>query len=167
MRHRQLRTQLSRNASHRKALFSNLVKNLIEHERIHTTLNYAKVSSQFADKMITLAKKGDVHARRQAYNFLQNRDLVKKLFHDIGPRFTERNGGYTRIIRLSKRAGDNNQLAMIEFVTKSETKEEAVKPLETEAKDSPIENQAQVSPEPEKSQETESIEENQSSKDPE
>lgn len=135
MRHRNIRTRLSRPEGHRNSLITNLVRSLVLHERIETTLNYAKVSKRYADKMITLAKKGSVEARRQAYRLLKDRDIIKKLFHEIGPKFANRAGGYTRLIRIRKRAGDNAQLVILEFVgTIPKKKESQEAPLQEQSK---------------------------------
>lgn len=116
MRHRKQTFKLSRTDSHREALSANLVRGLIQHERITTTVSKARVSARIADKMITLAKKGDLHSRRRAMEFLQDKGLVKKLFSDLAPRFHSRQGGYTRMFRLGPRAGDAAPMAVIEFV---------------------------------------------------
>lgn len=116
MRHKLSGRKLGRTSSHRLALFKNQVASLVEHGRITTTLPKAKDLRHFADKMITLAKKGDVHARRQAFSYLKSRDLVKKLFDDLGPRFTNRQGGYTRVYKLGHRKGDGASMAIIEYL---------------------------------------------------
>src|ERR687893_751689 len=104
MRHRQDRRKLSRSASHRKALFMNLAREVIDHERIKTTEAKAKAVKPEVEKLITLAKRGDLHARRQAMARLgQDKFIVYKLFEEIAPRYAERNGGYTRILKLGPR----------------------------------------------------------------
>lgn len=120
MRHRKKRFQLGKPADQRKALIRSLLIALVTHERIRTTYRRAKEASRWADKLITLGKKGDIHARRQAYRWLQDRDLVKKLFDDIAPRFKDVNGGYTRVIKINNRRGDNALLAILEFTRISE-----------------------------------------------
>ena len=137
MRHRKLSKRLSRPTAHRKALVSNLVKSLFEYERICTTLPKAKVASSFADRMITLAKKKDLAAIRKAISFLGDKDLVKKLFKEIGPRFQDRKGGYTRVIRLDRRPGDRAFMAVLELVSlsqKTPSSEEAQKQTKTKKK---------------------------------
>ncbi|MBI1884001.1 MAG: 50S ribosomal protein L17 [Chlamydiae bacterium] len=116
MRHQKLSKRLSLPTKHRRALLANLVKNLFRHERIQTTLLRAKVASRFADRMITLAKRKDLHAERQAARFLTDRGIVKRLFKEIGPRFQARHGGYTRVIRLDRRVGDRAFMALLELV---------------------------------------------------
>jgi large subunit ribosomal protein L17 len=116
MRHRLANKKLGRNSAQRKALLRSLVTSFLEKERINTTLAKAKALRPLAEKMITLAKKNSLHARRKVLRFVYKKDVVKKLFEDIGPRFTERPGGYTRIIKTGQRAGDGAQLAIIELV---------------------------------------------------
>ena len=108
--------KLNRTKSHRKALFSNLACSLIEHEQITTTLPKAKDLRSFADKMITLAKKDTLAARRQAVAFLRSEEIVKKLFDTLGKRYASRNGGYTRVLKSGLRYGDCAPLAIIELV---------------------------------------------------
>lgn len=109
--------KLGRKSSHRKALFRNMVSSLIEHGRIKTTLHKAKELRGVADRMVTLGKKNTLHARRQAYDFMRNKDAVKKLFEQIAPAFEKRAGGYTRIFKLGSRAGDAAKMALIEFLS--------------------------------------------------
>ena len=116
MRHRMKTVKLQRDASHRKALLANLVCSLIEHRRIRTTLAKAKALRPVAEKMVTLGKRGDLHARRQAVAALGQKDAVKKLFEEIAPASKERQGGYTRIIKLGQRATDSAPMAYIEWV---------------------------------------------------
>jgi len=116
MRHRLANKKLSRNSAQRKALLRSLVTSFLEKERINTTLAKAKAVKPLAEKMITLAKKNSLHARRKVLRFVYKKDVVKKLFEDIGPRFTERPGGYTRIIKTGLRVGDGSQQAIIELV---------------------------------------------------
>ncbi len=108
--------KLSRSSSHRNLMFRNLVISLIEHERIETTVTRAKEARKFADKMISLGKRGDLHARRQAESFLRNKDAVKKLFDEIAPRYADRDGGYTRIVKIGPRRGDAAEMAVFELV---------------------------------------------------
>lgn len=128
MRHQVKRGLLGRTTSHRRALLRNLVTSFLERERMKTTLAKARAARPVAEKMITLAKRGTLHARRQALAYLTKEAAVKKLFDDIGPRFTERPGGYTRIVKLDKRAGDGASMAMLELVGsefKKKTKKKA------------------------------------------
>jgi len=120
MRHRKLSSKLSRKTAHRKSLLMNLVRSLLEHERICTTLPKARVASSYADRMITLAKKKDLSSERKAVDFLTDRSVVKKLFKEIGPRFQDRKGGYTRVIRLGRRAGDKAFMAILELVNRTQ-----------------------------------------------
>jgi large subunit ribosomal protein L17 len=108
--------KLGRKAEHRKALLANQVCSLIEHQRIKTTLAKAKAVRPLAEKMVTLGKNGSIHARRTAFSALRHKDAVKKLFDEIAPRSTERNGGYTRIVRLGQRKSDSASMAFIEWV---------------------------------------------------
>ncbi|MFN3835840.1 MAG: 50S ribosomal protein L17 [Glycocaulis sp.] len=116
MRHGNGYRKLNRTASHRRAMFANMAASLIEHEQIVTTLPKAKELKPIMDKLITLAKKGDLHARRQAIAQIRNKDQVAKLFATLGPRYGERNGGYTRVLKAGFRHGDNAPLAVIELV---------------------------------------------------
>jgi len=116
MRHRKAGKKLSRTREHRRALFRNLVTELLEKERIETTIAKAKAVRPLAEKMITLGKRGDLHSRRQALGFIQKKSVVKKLFDEIAPRYQNRPGGYTRIIRTGPRRGDNAEMAIIELV---------------------------------------------------
>jgi large subunit ribosomal protein L17 len=118
MRHRRKGRKLGRDASHRKALFSNMAGSLFEHGRIKTTEAKAKELRPIAEKLITLARKdpGDVAAQRQAVAYLRSKDSVHRLFHEVAPRFTERPGGYTRIVKLGPRQGDAAPMAYIELV---------------------------------------------------
>jgi large subunit ribosomal protein L17 len=116
VRHRRAGKKLGRDASHRKALYSNLTGALIEHGRIETTVTKAKAVRPIAEQMITLGRRGDVHARRQATAFLRSQDVVHKLFSEVAPRFRERAGGYSRIVRLGPRLGDSAEMAYLELV---------------------------------------------------
>jgi len=118
MRHLNHRGRLSRPAGHRKALLRNLAVSLIVHERIRTTEAKAKVLRPFVERLITLGKKGTTHHRRQAFAHIGKKHAVHKLFEEVAPRFAERPGGYTRIIRDGQRAGDGAWMALIEFVEK-------------------------------------------------
>jgi large subunit ribosomal protein L17 len=117
MRHQKKRNKLSRDAGHRKALIMNLCEQIVEHERIKTTEAKAKVVKPEVEKLITLAKRGDLHARRQALARLgQNKFTVHKLFEEIAPRYSERPGGYTRILKLGPRRSDATEMVYIELV---------------------------------------------------
>ncbi len=116
MRHACAGRQFGRNSGHRKALLRMLVASLLREEKIETTTAKAKEIRPLAEKMITLAKRGDLHARRQALSFIQDEKVVSSLFTQIGPRFTSRNGGYTRIVPTRNRAGDAAPMAVIELV---------------------------------------------------
>jgi large subunit ribosomal protein L17 len=117
MRHRKDRRKLSRSASHRKSLLMNLSREIIDHERIKTTEAKAKAVKPEVEKLITLAKRGDQHARRQAMASLgQDKFVVYKLFEEIGPRYADRPGGYTRILKLGPRASDSTEMVYLELV---------------------------------------------------
>ena len=116
MRHQRSGKKLGRDSAHRKALYSNLAGALIEHGRIHTTEAKAKAVKPFAEKMITLGKRGDLHARRQALAALRSNSIVHQLFADVAPRFADRPGGYTRIVRIGPRQGDAAEMVYLELV---------------------------------------------------
>jgi large subunit ribosomal protein L17 len=116
MRHRVKKGYLRRNTAHRRALLRNLVTSFLERERVTTTLAKARFTRPLAEKMITLGKRGTLHARRQALAYMTKESAVKKLFDEIAPRFSERPGGYTRIIKLDRRMGDGSVMAMLELV---------------------------------------------------
>jgi large subunit ribosomal protein L17 len=117
MRHSKKRNKLSRTASHRKALLANLSKQLIEHERIETSQAKAKAVKPDVERLITLAKRGDLHARRQALASLHNdKFVVHKLFEEVAPRYVERPGGYTRIVKLGPRKSDSTEMVFLELV---------------------------------------------------
>src|SRR5215469_6261612 len=128
MRHQKKTVKLGRTAEHRKALLANQVCSLIEHQRIKTTLAKAKAVRPLAEHMVTLGKNGSIHARRTALATLRQKSAVKKLFDDIAPRSAERNGGYTRIVKLGQRKSDSAPMAFIEWVDMGEVVEE--KPVE-------------------------------------
>jgi len=147
MRHQKKTLKLGRTAEHRKALLANQVCSLIEHRRIKTTLAKAKAVRPLAERMVTLGKNGSLHARRNAFSILRQKDAVKKLFDEIAPASTERNGGYTRIVRLGQRKSDSASMAFIEWVDaarvieekpaeekKAKRKEAELKPKERKAK---------------------------------
>lgn len=116
MRHRRAGRHLGRDGAHRRALYRNLVTELLRHERITTTDAKAREIRPIAEKMITLGRRGDLHARRQALSYLYDRYVVEKVFEDIGPRMADRPGGYLRITRLEPRKGDGAMMAIIETV---------------------------------------------------
>ncbi len=116
MRHLVQKKKLGRNSAQRRALLRSLVTSFLEKERIRTTLAKAKSAKPLAEKMITLAKKDTLHAKRQTLRFVYKKSVVKKLFEEIGPRFSERPGGYTRIIKIGPRAGDGAEMAILELI---------------------------------------------------
>ncbi|HSI81277.1 MAG TPA: 50S ribosomal protein L17 [Solirubrobacterales bacterium] len=117
MRHGKQRNRLSRSAGHRKALLRNLCREIIDHERIETTQAKAKAARSEVENLITLGKRGDLHARRQALSELgQDKFLVHKLFEELGPRYAERDGGYTRIVKLGPRRSDSTEMVYLELV---------------------------------------------------
>lgn len=150
MRHLNRGRKLSRTSAHRKALFKNLVLSLIRHERIKTTDAKAKELRRYADRMVTLGKRGDLSARRRAFAFMQSRDAVKKLFEEIAPRFKERNGGYTRVIKFGVRSGDAAPISIIEF-TGAADEAKAKKPRKKKAaakKEPQTESRRTAAPQP-------------------
>ncbi len=119
MRHRKSGRKLSRSSSHRQAMLRNMATSLLEHERIETTDAKAKELKRFADRMITLGKRGDLHARRQALSVLRSKEVTAKLFGDLAERFRDRPGGYTRVIKVGNRVGDAAPISIIELVEES------------------------------------------------
>lgn len=134
MRHLVKEKKLQRNSSQRRALLRSLVTSFLDKERIRTTLPKAKATRPIAEKMITLAKKNTLHTRRRALRFIYKKDVVKKLFDEIGPRFSERPGGYTRIIKLGPRAGDGAEMAILEMIGSEFKKKEKKRDKVKEAK---------------------------------
>src|SRR5947208_2944144 len=116
MRHAKAGRKLGRDSAHRKALYANLACSLIEHGRIRTTEAKAKAVKPYAEKMITLGRRGDLHARRQALSELRSQEVVHKLFSDIAPRMADRPGGYARIVKLGQRQGDAAEMVYLELV---------------------------------------------------
>ena len=116
MRHRKAGRKLGRTASHRDAMLRNMVTSLLDQERIVTTVPKAKEARRVAEQMITLGKRGDLHARRQALSYIRSKDVVAKLFDQLSSQYAERQGGYTRIIRTGNRAGDAAPMAILELV---------------------------------------------------
>lgn len=132
MRHRKYRSKLNRTTEHRKALMRNLAIALIDNERIHTTDAKARQLRPFVERLVTLGRDGSLAARRRAFARLQRKQTVHKLFTVLGPRFVERPGGYTRIVKADNRAGDNAPMSVIEFVErtpKDEAKEKKPKDM--------------------------------------
>ena len=144
MRHQKKTIKLGRTADHRRALLANQVCSLIEHERIKTTLAKAKAVRPLAERMVTLGKRGSIHARRTAFAVLRQKDAVKKLFDHIAPRTTTRNGGYTRIVRLGPRMSDSASMAFLEWVDAAPATDE--KPAEEKSKKSKKEPAAKATP---------------------
>jgi len=120
MKHRIKGKKLNRTSSHRKALFKNMAQAIIKHEQIVTTLPKAKTMKPIVDKLITLGKKGSLHARRQAFSKLRDENMVTKLFGTLAPRYADRNGGYTRVLKAGYRYGDTAAMAVIELVDRDE-----------------------------------------------
>ena len=120
MKHRIKGKKLNRTSSHRKALFKNMAQAIIKHEQIITTLPKAKTMKPIVDKLITLGKKGSLHARRQAFSKLRDESMVAKLFGTLAPRYADRNGGYTRVLKAGYRYGDAAAMAVIELVDRDE-----------------------------------------------
>ncbi len=124
MKHKVAGRKLGRNPSHRKAMLRNIVTSLLEHERIVTTVPKAKEVRRIAEKMITLGKRGDLHARRQALSYIRTKDIVAKLFDELSQQYADRQGGYTRIVRTGTRYGDAAPMAIVELVGYEEAVEE-------------------------------------------
>lgn len=120
MRHRKVGRKLNRTPAHRKSMFANMATSLFEHERIQTTTPKAKELRIVAERLITLAKRGDLHARRLAAKTVRNDDVLRKLFSDLAERFKDRPGGYTRIVKIGNRRGDNAPICFIELVDAAE-----------------------------------------------
>jgi large subunit ribosomal protein L17 len=154
MRHQRSGKKLGRDSAHRRALYANLASQLIEHERIQTTLAKAKAVKPLAEQMITLGRRGDIHARRQAVAFLGSKDIVHKLFDELGPRYAERPGGYSRIVRLGPRPGDSAEMVYLELVDTplvfktrlEDVPEEAEETAEPEAEETGAEPEAEAEP---------------------
>jgi len=135
MRHRVKGKKLRRDTAHRRALLRNLVTSFLEKERIRTSLAKAKASRPLAEKMITLGKRDTLHARRQAARFIFRKEVLKKLFDELGPRFSERPGGYTRIVKIGPRRGDGMDMALLELIGTEFKKKEKKKPLKEKLKE--------------------------------
>jgi len=125
MRHRNIGRQLSRNSSHRAAMMRNMAASLLNHEVIKTTVPKAKELRRVAEPLITLAKTDTVHKRRLAFARLRDRDVVTKLFNELGPRYKERPGGYMRILKMGFRPGDNAPMALVELVDRPQSTQDA------------------------------------------
>ncbi len=121
MRHKKLGRRFGRQSSHRQAMFSNMAASLIKHEQIVTTLPKAKELRPIVEKLVTLAKRGDLHARRLAVSRVRDEAMVKKLFDTLAPRYKDRSGGYTRVMKAGYRYGDSAPVAVIEFVDRDES----------------------------------------------
>ncbi len=134
MRHLRTVSKLSRTKSHRKALLMNMANSLFQHESIKTTDTKAMELKRVADRLITLAKRKDLHSMRLAFSFLRDKEIVRKLFTDIGDRYTSINGGYTRVLKIGRRRGDAAPMALIELTQKKE-KDEKEKKEKKAAKD--------------------------------
>ena len=120
MRHRQSGRKLNRTSSHRKSLFKNMAQALLKHEQIVTTLPKAKELKRVVEKLITLGKKGNLHSRRLAFNQIRDKDMVSKLFDTLAKRYSDRKGGYTRVLKAGFRYGDSAPMAVIELVDRDE-----------------------------------------------
>jgi large subunit ribosomal protein L17 len=137
VRHASSGKKLGRDSAHRKALYSNLAGALIEHGRIKTTITKAKAVKPIAEQMITLGRRGDLHARRQAVAFLRSKDVVHKLFAEIGPRFADRPGGYSRITKIGPRAGDAAEMVYLELLDEPVVLKERAPAVEAEVATEP------------------------------
>jgi large subunit ribosomal protein L17 len=147
MRHRNAGRKLGRTSAHRTALLRNLVTSLLDHERIETTDAKAKELRRIADRMITLGKRGDLHARRQALRVVQSRDVTSKLFSTLADRYRERPGGYTRVLKLRTRVGDAAPISMVELVDREMSAKATAsdeKPAKTAAKKARAEKPAKA-----------------------
>ncbi len=137
MRHRKAGLKLNRTASHRNAMFRNMVTSLLKHDRIRTTGAKAKELRRWADHIVTLAKRGDLHARRQALAIVREKDVVHKLFENAAERFGEISGGYTRVVKLGRRPGDAAPVSLIELVVLQDTKKKKTKKKKTKTEAAP------------------------------
>ena len=146
MRHRKAVLKLNRTPSHRKAMFRNMVTSLFKYERIKTTQAKAKEVSRWADQLITLAKRGDLHARRQALSIVREKDVVHKLFEQAAERFGSTAGGYTRVVKLGRRPGDAAPISLVELVYAQETKKKKTKKKKAKAEAAPKKVEADAKP---------------------
>lgn len=163
MRHLNKVTKLNKPKSHRKALFQNLANALLKHERITTTVTKAMELRRVTDRLITLAKRKDLHSQRLAFGFLRDKEIVRKLFADIGDRYVTINGGYTRVLKIGNRKGDNAPMAMIELTQrkeqekkKKETGKEAKKEAEVK-KESKAKKETKEKKEPKEKEDTKKV----------
>ena len=156
MRHRKAGVKLNRSSSHRKAMFRNMVTSLFKHDRIKTTDTRAKELSRWADHIITLAKRGDLHARRQALAIIREKDVVHKIFEEAKARFGKRNGGYTRVVKLGRRPGDAALISVIELISAEEIAPKKKKKTKAAPKKAKAEKQDTAAQEPE-AQEPETV----------
>jgi len=160
VRHARTGKKLGRDSAHRKALYSNLAGALIEHGRIRTTVTKAKAVKPLAEQMITLGRRGDLHARRQATSFLRSRDVVHKLFAEVAPLFKDRPGGYTRIVKIGPRPGDSAEMAYLELVDDEYVaKEREARTPEPAAVAEPVQEEAEAETEEPEGVEPEAAEE--------
>lgn len=127
MRHGKAGSKLGRTSSHRKAMLRNMVTSFLKHEKVKTTDVKAKELKKVAEKMITLGKRGDLHARRQALAFIRDPEMVGKLFSELSERYRGRTGGYTRIVKMGYRTGDNAPLSVVEFIESAKKKQKSKK----------------------------------------
>ncbi len=137
MRHRRSTVKLGRTSSHRRAMLRNMVTSLLREERVATTLPKARECRRVAERVITFAKRGDLHARRMAGRVVQDNAVLKKLFDDIGPRFADRKGGYTRILKTGFRAGDNAEMSLLELLPDEKALARAAEAAAAEAEAKP------------------------------
>ena len=144
MRHQKAGKRLGRNTSHRKALLRNMATSLLEHGRIETTEIKAKELRRYAEKMITLGKRGDLHARRQALSFLRKRDVVAKVFDEYADRFKDRPGGYTRVMKLGTRTGDGARMAIIELLPTEKKKDKKKEKEKTKKETGGVKEKAEM-----------------------
>ena len=135
MRHRQAGRKLNRTSSHRKSLFKNMAQALIKHEQIVTTLPKAKELKRVIEKLITLGKKSNLHARRLAFNQIRDKEMVSKLFGTLAPRYSDRSGGYSRVLKAGFRTGDDAPMAVIELVDRNPEAKKVDKPKKVEKKE--------------------------------
>ncbi len=156
MRHRKSGVKLNRTSSHRKAMFRNMVTSLFKHDRIQTTDAKAKELRRWADHVITLAKKGDLHARRQALAIVREKAVVHKLFEEAPKRFGAVSGGYTRVIKVGRRPGDAAPVSLIELITPETKKKKTTKKAKPAAQKAAPKKKAEKKVEPAKEAETES-----------
>lgn len=138
MRHRKAGLKLNRTSSHRKAMFRNMVTSLLKHDRIQTTDAKAKELKSWADHLITLAKRGDLHARRQALSIVREKNVVHKLFEEANDRFGSISGGYTRVVKLGRRRGDAAPVSIIELVAAEKSKKKKTKKKKTDLTEKPL-----------------------------